>query len=227
MAITDRGLGRIHKPDHRDRNYLLRAIAPIVAPVRKTKHWPMFYKPLDQGNTGTCVGHGWKHWMLTAPTIRTTPDKEPSAFTIYREACVLDPWPQNDGGDLHFGTAVRAGAKALQARGHIDTYGWAFTIDEVIDWLCNRGPLVIGVDWPEGMFTKDKAGFVHATGRVRGGHCVTLTGWSEELGAVRFPNSWGDWGRAWLSGEDLESLLYQDGEACSAVEVRTEWIGPA
>ncbi len=216
----NKGLGRVHAPDERDRTYLLKDLVPLARVERKTKRWAMFHKPLDQGDTGTCVGHGWQHWMLTAPIIAKKPHTEPTALTIYREACRLDPWSENDNGDLQFGTAVRAGAKALQVRGHIGTYGWAFTIDDVIDWLCSRGPLVIGVNWYAGMFQKDKSGFIHPTGRISGGHCVELDAYNDTKGSVGGPNSWGTWGRLKMTCETLERLLREDGEACTAVEQR-------
>lgn len=228
---TDRGLGRHHVEDHRDRDYLLRNIAPIDETRPRTQHWPFFAAPLDQGATGTCVEHGWRHWGMCAPTISTKRLKAVPQYDLYREMVTVDEWPQNDaeGGAgwawhaLQFGTSVRAGAKVFQRRGWLQTYGWIFKVDMAILWLSHRGALVGGFDWHDGMMQTDAQGFIHPTGRIRGGHCVCLIGWSEQRGAARGINSWGvDWGekgRFWLKGEDLERLLNADGELCSSVEI--------
>jgi hypothetical protein len=225
--FLDKGLGRRKAKDSRDYNYLLRSMVPLAEVKPKTKHWTLFHLPLDQGNTGTCVGHAWKHWMLTAPTIRTRADVEPRAFTIYRSACQYDPWPQNDDGDPEWGTSVRAGAKALQSRGFLDTYGWAFTVEDAIAWLVSSGPLVFGTNWTRDMFKPDAKGFVRYTGPVAGGHAYCAVGWSEQRGAMRFVNSWssawGQKGRFWMDGETVEQLLVDDGEACTAVELAATW----
>jgi hypothetical protein len=181
---------------------------------------------LDQGPFGICVGAGFKHWMLAAPVCQTTPTAEPTMQAIYREAILLDEWADNDqdGQAMQFGTSVRAGAKALQARGILHEYGWAFDVDTAIDWLCSNGPVVIGVNFYEGMESPGPNGFMRVTGSILGGHCMCVVGWSETRGAVRLLQSWGpDWGqkgRAWLSGEDLARLIHEDGECCTALETR-------
>lgn len=216
-------LGRLHAPDERDyqaRRVLAAKAEPIV---RKTKYWAMFRRPLNQGSEGTCVGYGWRHWMLTAPVIQVSPTEEPLAVTIYDEATRVDEWPQNDG-DRSFGTSVRAGAKALQARGLIASYAFAWDIDTVIDWLCVQGPVVIGVSWYQGFDQPDAEGVIRISGRVRGGHCVALTGWDNRRGQAYGTNSWGvaygKRGRFRISGEDLARLLREDGEMATATEVR-------
>jgi len=211
---------------------------------------------------GTCVGHGmrWKldcgpfmlgtgRWYAFTPT-------GPDPYAIYTESCKHDVWPQNDAGDLHFGTSVLAAAKACQKvlraipPRHqepiplVGEYTWAWEIQPVIDHLLGGlGCVVIGVDWYEGMLETDAEGFLHATGRVVGGHCVCLDG--VDLGKVGTDsepilfgtNSWGDdsWGfhgnsvqrgkgaggRFKMAASALNPLLAQDrwGEALTAIEL--------
>jgi len=173
-----------------------------------------------------CVGAAWRHWMLTAPVTQTKPDAEPRATTIYDEAIKVDEWPDNDNDTARqFGTSVRAGAQALRARGHLDTFGWAFDADTVIDWLCASGPIVLGTAWLESFSVPTAEGFlkVNPVTRVRGGHAYLANGVSLKRGAVRCTNSWGPtWnqrGRFWLSFEDLDWLIRREGEACSALEI--------
>ncbi len=223
----DYGLGRLESPDARDEAYHLRRrnVLMQVRVIRKTTHWSTFTKVLDQGSTSTCVGHAWKQWMLTVPVVQTKPTVEPTAFTIYREATHLDPWTDNDNDTLmEFGTSVRAGAQALQARGFISEYNWAFDVDTAIDWLCIGGPLVMGTNWLSQMFYPDKEGIIRATGQNAGGHAYLLSGVNIPRGLFRIRNSWGkEWGQsghAWIPFEDMARLLSDDGEACTSQEVR-------
>jgi hypothetical protein len=155
-TYLDKGMGRLPVEDSRD--FMLRAIVGeglgMSGFPRRTKTWAMFNKPLDQGREGSCVGHGWKHFMLVAPIIRTKPDQEPTAVNIYREATYIDEWQGNEG-DMQSGTSVRAGAQVLRRKGHIGTFAWADNVGVAIDWLCHFGPLVIGVNWYRGMGMPD------------------------------------------------------------------------
>lgn len=230
------GLGRRHAPDDRDRRFLLAdhiRVAGVV--VRKSHLWAMFDPPLDQGRTGTCVGHGWKAWLLTAPVIQADPASPPSAFDIYDAAIKLDEWAENDNDTARQdGTSVRAGAKALQAEGRIGTYNWAWDLDTCTNWLAGMdaeghfigGPAVIGVNWYDSMWDTDAEGFLRLTAgaQVVGGHCVLLTGWNERRGFAYGINSWsrtwGKKGRFYMPGEVLERLIGENGEICTAPEVR-------
>jgi hypothetical protein len=217
------GLGRRAHRDPRDHNYWLLDAMPRVLQRPSVKYWPFMRDPLDQGQTGTCVGHGWKGWMLAAPVTRTTPDAEPTAMTIYREATTLDEWADNDG-DLQAGTSVRAGAKALLARGHIREYRWCWDLKTAVDFLLTGGPVVIGVNFYEGMFDLDANGFMGVGGNFVGGHCMLLLGANEPRRVVRGLNSWGKgWGqkgRFWMTFSDLERLISENGEVCAAVEIK-------
>jgi len=220
MSAQQPGLGRRYAPDARDHAYLLRAADPAGQP-RRNKIWPLFARHRDQGATGTCVGHAWRHLLTGTPVPQRNP--YPSAFEIYDRATVVDEWSDNDN-DVHrqFGTSVRAGAKVLQGMGLIASYGWAYDIDTAIDWLCWRGPLVAGTAWYESMFTRGGEGYVGVdrNSRAAGGHAYLWAGWSEKRGAVYCVNSWRDWGGFFLAGEDAEWLLKQNGEVCSPTESR-------
>jgi len=200
---------------------------------RKSNLWPFFDTPLNQGETGTCVGHGWKGWLSTAPIIQSDVEDAPHPFDIYDQATQVDEWSDNDHDvQRQFGTSVRAGAKVLQSMGFLKEYRWVYDVMGAADWLAGideqgrfvGGPLVIGVNWYNSMFNTDAEGFLWASGGIAGGHCVCLTGWNERKGFAYGLNSWGPaWGRKgrfYLPGEVLSKLLSEDGEACTAAEVR-------
>jgi hypothetical protein len=218
----DPRLGRLPAADPRD--YPMRRLLAEAPSPPRPRPWPMFRPPLDQGQEGTCVGHGWKHWMLVAPTIQTTPTRSPTAVEIYDEATFRDEWEGNER-DRSFGTSVRAGAKALQARGILGVYAFAQSVEDVLAWLSGHGPVVVGLDWHETMMVPDAEGIIRASGPVYGGHCVALDWWDARRGLLWGPNSWGrGWGprkgRFALPVEDLGRLLAAGGDACTAVETR-------
>lgn len=226
VSPEERAFGRL--PAHgvgndQDRAFPLRA-AIMALPLPDYKYWPFFVKPLDQGATGTCVGHGAKSWMLSAPIVQTKRDGPPSPFDLYRDSCLVDEWPGNDDGDLNFGTSVRAMFKALQTRGLVAEYRWAMNMQDVIDWVLLHGPLVIGVNWYEGMLHPDAKGYIEPTGTLVGGHCVLIVGHNHTRGDFTIINSWGDWGpkhgRALIRAVDLNRLLFTEGgEAAAGLEV--------
>lgn len=225
------GLGRLEADNPLDQLFTIeeRLLPPV--PVRRTtKHWPLFIPPLNQGSEGTCVGHGWRHWLQSAPVIQSK--KYPSAVQLYDWCTLVDEWPGNDL-DRTSGTSVRSGGKVLKREGLISEYNSTRDIYVMADWIGGRdgqdnfigGPLVWGSNWHEGMFVPDSEGFVHPTGRVSGGHCVCILGWDEKRGVFHFVNSWGkNWGpkkgRFMMSAEDVAYLLGSGGEAWTAQEIR-------
>jgi hypothetical protein len=83
------GFGRRYAAGPRDRNYLMRRLLPdartLTLPTRKT--WGINKTALDQGDTGTCVGHAWRNFLRCAPIRTVSP--APSAFDIYRSAVLI------------------------------------------------------------------------------------------------------------------------------------------
>jgi hypothetical protein len=218
--------GRIPAPDPRDAEHLMRSLMPRVVALQSVD-WKMRYGVLDQGQTGTCVGHGFKHKLMLGPMEQTGPRTRPTAFSIYDSSIVIDEFPENDY-DIarQMGTSVRAGAKVLKALGYIKEYSWSTTVDDVLAWLCTRGPVVIGVNWYSSMEEPDTEGIIRIGlgAQVAGGHCVALSRYDHVRGLIGGPNSWGrSWGvngRFWLPCSDLARLLREDGEVCAADEIR-------
>lgn len=233
LLLPENRLGRLKAEDPRDRLFLLSAEPRSQSVVaRRNQLWPYFDAPFDQGYEGTCVGHGWKSWCVCAPVIQSDVGEFPSPVQIYDMCMPIDEWTQNDQGDRQFGTSVRAGAKVMKALGFLEAYGWAWDLTTAINWLAGidaegrfvGGPVVIGVNWYGGMFDTNAEGFLTISGQVEGGHCVCLLGWNEKRGFAYGINSWGSsWGnrgRFYMSGETLDRLIREDGEVCTALEVR-------
>lgn len=221
--MIDRKFDWVPRWDPKNRNYPIRAV--IGSTPERPREWRPGI-PLDQGTEGACVGFGWTGELIAAPK----PDRnvfphtaDVYARSIYRQAQRIDEWEGED----YEGTSVLAGAKIVQRLELIESYRWAFTIEDVRDTIITTGPVVIGVPWTMGMAEPDERNLIAPTGDLLGGHCVfvyeyhpkkRLPGdyWGRHR-VFRIRNSWGDsWGRggsAHIRYGDLADLLAQ-GEAC-------------
>jgi hypothetical protein len=211
------GLGREYAPDERDRNFLMSAV--MRRSTRTHRYWFQGGWWGDQGSLPHCVAFGWTHWLEDGPIVHD--DVPPPLLVpkdLYDAAQLVDEWPGTD----YDGTSVRAGAKVLKSWGHIQQYRWAFSLSDVVNALLEMGPVVVGTKWYQGMFSPDANYFIHPTGSVAGGHAWVLNGVNTKEQRLRLKNSWGrNWGRtgnAFISFDDFEMLLEDDGEACIAVE---------
>ncbi len=143
---------------------------------------------LDQGQEGECVGYGWTGLLACQPYHLRVDDA--TAEAIYEKA-------QAVGGQLpdeQSGSSVLNGAKAAQALGYIKSYYWAQNPQQVAVAL-SQGPVVVGIDWHQSMFTPDKNGVLTVAGSVAGGHCVCLHGYDPKVEMFTLRNSWGSgWG---------------------------------
>jgi len=195
--------------DERSREFPIRQLLRHDKPRSYTWRCDQY---LDQGVEGACVGFGWAHEIAARPKVH--PATTNLAQHIYNEAKKVDYWAGED----YEGTSVLAGAKVAQKAGYYEKYRWAFTLEDILVSLGYHGPVVIGVNWYEGMDNTDKDGRIHVTGRVVGGHGAILKGISVKDRTVRLHNSWGPrWGvngDAYLSWDDLDKLRKDQGEFC-------------
>lgn len=224
IPATRPGLGRIASPDDRDRLFPMTAVMRQPQRVYQRRRWKVG-PLLDQGQTGTCVGHGWRNWLNCTP-VPTKPDVGPAPFDIYDHAILLDEWPSNDRDpQRQMGTSVRAGCDYLRQLGRIKSYVWGFDADTVARYVLTTSPVVLGTSWYDGMFTPDAEGIVRATGSVAGGHCYLLHGIDQPRGMAECFNSWGKWGyknggHFFMDLETLDRLIKEQGEAADALERR-------
>lgn len=226
---TPRALGRDPAPDPRDTAYRLadhvdlspRGLRAAGAePVSKKYHFANGFWG-DQGIIPACVGFAWTHWVEDGPTTHMdrSPDAPPvrNPVDVYLEAQNVDEWE----GNAYAGTSVRAGAKVLQADGLIGSYYWAWTLEDALAALAIQ-PVVVGTWWYSSMWETDGNGLLKVSGEVVGGHAYVVNGYNRERKLVRIKNSWGRaWGlkgHAYLSFDDFERLLSEDGECAFAEE---------
>lgn len=215
--VEDARLDRLIFFDGRSRGY---PVGSLVAAKKPRSYTWRCNTNLDQKNEGSCVAHGVAHELAARPAEVKNLTSKYAKERIYWEAQKIDPWP---GGSYpgatprYEGTSVLAGVKVAQSLGYFDSYHWSFGLDELILGVGYAGPAVLGLAWLEGMGRPDSGGYIHATGRVRGGHCILCKAVSVKRERFTLHNSWGrGWGvsgSCYISFGDMGKLLAMSGEA--------------
>lgn len=211
---------RVHF-DNQSRSFSVRQFLGDSIPLRK-RMWKPGDVILDQGKEGRCVVFGWGGELSASP----------HRYEINDEWC-NQHWPlvvaqdRAMGNDYPDGASVLAGAKTMQMLGDVRSYYWGFGLDDVLQNLCRRGPVVLGTNWRDSMYTTQGNGFIDISGKTVGGHCYLACGvWPNhplyDADVVAIINSWGpDWGingRGFMKTSDLGILLHEDGEACIPID---------
>ena len=204
--------GRLVSHDPRSRAFP----APVSRAPRRPVYWRLHGGVLNQGDVGACVAHAAAHALNTTGCHRRgeallTHD---DAMALYSAATRVDQWegeyPPDD-----TGTDANAAATALRTEGKVTAWRHCFGLDHVLSAL-QLGPVLLGVEWLEGMMEPTKTGLIHATGAVVGGHETLLVGddaKGQVIGLNSWGASWGDRGHYRLSYEDLGDRLKADGDA--------------
>jgi hypothetical protein len=206
------GQGRFPSPpDARD--YALAELMEIApAPRYSPRNWHSD-RVLNQGRKPHCVGFGWAGWGICTPVESRYYNSD--GHSIYNAAKKYDGIYANMPG-----STLRSGAKAMLSKRRIKSYYFARNIAEAEEFVAHHGPVVLGIDWYEGMMQTDTRGLISPTGLLLGGHCVLWKGVIGNYAVIR--NSWGTgWG---VGGDckmllrDLGDIYLSNGEACAAVE---------
>lgn len=188
-----------------------------------SRAWPA-QKPLDQGQDGSCTGHGLATALASLLDYHGQHrnaarfDRHESALALYELATSRDEfkgdWPTAD-----TGSSVNGVMKAARDLGFVSAWQWCQSEAEVRHAVLNQSPVVLGVPFYASMETPDAAGLmtVDPNSQLLGGHCVNLPAFTGKL--YRLQNSWGEsWGldgSAWLTPAGLQTLLDQGGEAAA------------
>ena len=212
--MPDRQFGRIPSPiDRRDWD-LGDFIEPSFKVAQEAK-WDFPGTPLDQEGTAHCVGFSMAHFGINLPTFTQYTKQDAHAF--YYKCKTVDGYPTAEDG-----TTIRSAAKVLQDVGAINHYAFAKDIESIRWWLLNKGPLIVGTIWSEGMMKPDACGRLDIAGYILGGHAYLINEWRKD-NHIGIKNSWGPgWGidgKAYITVEDFKALFYYGGEALAAVEL--------
>lgn len=216
---TDRRLDRIILIDDRSKQYPASRLLTATQQTPRTYTWDCPVS-LDQGQEGSCVGHGIADELAARPVMIPGITHE-YAVNLYYDAQRADPWPGGayPGSSPHYdGTATISGIQVAMKRGFYTGYSWAFSEDELMLAIGWKGPVVLGITWFNDMYSPNANGFITPTGGVAGGHCILATGVSVRDGYYRLHNSWGPTygigGDCFITRANMKTLLAQNGEAC-------------
>lgn len=221
-------LGRLpHKLDERD--YLLRDTPRFEAAQRDKLESVVWWSMaghgmrIDQGQEGTCVGHGCTNVLMAGPVTHPhfAAFDSPSDAHLFARQLYFDAT-----GDSTYqqGAYTRDALNVLVKRGQIASYHALRSVSEIVTTLQSIGPVTFGSDWYESMFTphtqyENSYLKVDKSSGLAGGHLYSLTGvdLSPIHGGpefVRMENSWGPgWGHdgtARITLDDLAVLFDGD-----------------
>lgn len=219
-------LDRLKEPGARNKP-VMAVIGGQLEPVTVTWGIPDGEQVLDQRAEGACVGFGVTNELRFNPVPILGLDETFAREKIYWPAQRIDDW---DGGSyagadpFYEGTSVRAGLEAAQELGYIGEYRQAHN-EYQMALAMTLGPVIIGVDWYEGMFKPDSRGYLRPTGARMGGHCCLAIGLKVTAppgsGYYTIYNSWGPaWGNkgtARIRRADMARLLDDGGDAFSVI----------
>src|SRR5688572_19871443 len=153
-------LGRIPVFDPLSKAYPIRAALNQDQMIPVSKQWYVTTS-LDQGALSACVGFSWAHCISSYPDPSLNMNRE-HAIKLYHRAQRLDDLPGED----YEGTSVLAGIKAVKRLhpGAIDSYRWAFGLDDLILSIGYIGPVVLGVNWYSDMYAPQPDGLIKVGG---------------------------------------------------------------
>ncbi len=217
VVIKDSRLCRVKQFDERSRSYPIRQLVGTKQPRSYT--WRC-HQTLDQGPDGACVGFGVAHELIARPAEVQGITNKFAKEDIYWEAQKIDPWVGGSyptASPFYEGTSVLAGTKVAKRLGWIEEYRWAFGLNDLKLGVGYNGPALIGISWLADMMTPDKNGYIHASGRSYGGHCLLVNAINVKKERFTLHNSWGSsWGNngeCYISFDDMGILLGDYGEA--------------
>lgn len=204
-------------PEYRARN--------LVGPTARFRRiWKPRHVPLNQGSDGSCVGFACAT-LLAATPIRHIVSNA-SAYSLYRRAVAVD---EREGRNFEYGASILGGMKACKELGLFSKYVWNFGIDDTIDWIIRRGPVILGINW------YDKFDNTNSNGLMTydpievpvGGHAIVANGYwpaHPDFGDVvivtnSFGLDWGYRGRGFVPINTLDALLQAQGESVAPTEL--------
>lgn len=216
--------GRKVEHDPRSRNFAY----PVKAVPPKSVLWAHNGPVLDQGILGACTGFAlanlmnterywrnrqkgnrWRHFSRSKKFLGNA-----DGVDFYHYATQFDEFP-GEFPPVDEGSSGLGVAKAGQMLNYLDNYTHTFSFGQFLAALSN-GPVLAGTNWYDGMCYPNSVGRVSVSGVLRGGHEYVILGHNNKKEDVTILNSWSrQWGvngRAKISCEDFQRLMYEEGD---------------
>lgn len=212
-------LGRTHVVDERDQAYPMRALLDNSGVVRN-QIW-LTGVVLDQGNSPHCVGYAGAQYLMTSEAAwhKAPLPQGITGDVLYYDCKAVDKEPKAEDG-----STGRSLVKVLKALGYVQSYHWATTQADIIEWVSKKGPVIVGTPWLSDMFNPDSKGYLRCTGVDEGGHEWLVHGvFPDKAGnaILKMCNSWGrGWGvagHAYIKASDLWALIKKGGDCVGVI----------
>lgn len=188
--------------------------------------WPCHLSSiLNQGDIGSCTANTADEILASEPFVQTLDAMTMSqviagtqdwALGFYHDETLNDTYPGTFPPD-DTGSDGLTMAKVLTSRGDISGYQHTFTAEDALKGM-QTGPAAWGTNWTTGMDNvNETTGQVRYTGKVRGGHELSLYKIVAAKEQLWFRNHWGPWGYqqlgvAWISFDDFAKSLKDQGD---------------
>ncbi len=219
--IFDKRLGRLINFDERSRLF---GIEELYGAKKQRSYTWRCNEWLDQGREGACVAFALGHELVSRPAEVKGVNYKWLVEQVYWEAQKTDPWPGGSypgASPRYDGTSVLAAIKILHKKNFFKEYRWCFQLKDVIDGIGHNGPAVAGFRWYADMANPDGNGFISPTGSLLGGHAILIKAVNVKQKFFTIRNSWGkSWGfngDCYITFDNLEKLLYSQGEVAFLV----------
>ena len=162
-----------------------------------------------------------RHRPFLPDRVRRIAFDQPTIEALYHDETVADGYPGTWKPDDTGSDGPTCG-KVLTARRWISGYQHAFTAADMLAVLQVK-PVIIGINWYEGMFSPDPDGLVHVSGAIAGGHEICVDQYDASTGRIGLTNSWGTgWGvggRFFMDTPTFTRLLKEDGDVTIFVPI--------
>ena len=218
------GLGRVPFYDSRNERFRIRAIAPAPAPQITQRYWYDVGWQGDQMATSQCTAYSLLHYMADGPVTHPNLNPIRAPSQLYAAIQAKDRAEGRDYG-VDGGATMLAQSKAAIALGWYGEYRWGYTLDELVNAILTTGPVILGINWYAGMMNPKPTGRVAVTGEIVGGHAIVANGVNVTKETIRLKNSWGLSyglrGHCYLSFQDMNRLIAEDGEIVLPRELKT------
>lgn len=173
-----------------------------------TRYWEDQEPVRNYHESMYCVGFSWYYWLKDFSQITT---ELPTAVDIYHQV-----------GNYEAGAlSMQLTADYMVSREFISMYAWAVSIPELAFAVANITPVVAGISWYSGMMSLDTGSIIRPSGRYLGEHSVLIIGVdvndeNDKVFMVKncMGTQWGEEGYAWITFDDMETLLKNKGEFC-------------
>jgi len=178
--------------------------------------------PLDQGREGACTGFSLSTELAASPV--NVDVNNAFALELYQAARRIDA-----AAGRHWGSGASILATALALKNDyklITEFRWAFGIEQVIDTIISKGPVVLGLNWYFDMYSPNAENVIEVSGELSGRHAIAAIGYlHKDGGYLALMNTWGPGygakGIGYLKIADATRLLAEDGEACIITDLAT------